>query len=367
MDPIDITDHLALGTSWLAALVLSGGLAVFAVLALRRSAREAGLAAEARAATRGAVDLRDGARLVVGVAEPLDGETAISVKLFEQGKDIKIKNGWVHTWTETSREVEANPFEVVTEGGTRVRVEPDTEVMLHDDVEITARTAYEQRERTAVLTRGERVAITGRLRKEPGGAGAGYRETGSRWRLVRDGARPMLASTEPLDAQPARWAAFYRSVGIELLLAFAVLQVVLYFSFYDYALNGTRVIGEVVGHHTYRTTGRGAHTVYEIDIDAPRGDGQPGRSVHFTSEIGPVDYNRIGDGDRIVCIVTPSARGQLGSAARAYDPPLFVAGVLAFAYALVFVARQKKKRAWYEMRPVVTSGNGKLGGEGSPG
>jgi hypothetical protein len=136
-----------------------------------------------------------------------DGRSPVEVVVEQEGSEIEVKDGHSVDWTEVRRTARFEPFEVETEGGVRVRVEPDPDTKLVDEMDEVELVATGRRIRRAVLSEGEHVHVVGALRPSatqrtaPSAYRGGIAKEGAR-PLVMRGAplAPLLLSTRPLGA-----------------------------------------------------------------------------------------------------------------------------------------------------------------------
>lgn len=351
--PLDhLTDVMGTSASLAAMLVLSLACAVAAAIALVLASRSGREARDAQRAIDGAGRLEEGGTLVFGFAETSDGEPAVTVRLFERGREWQHKGVWHHEWKETSREVRARPFHVVNDGKERVLVEPSDDVFLVDEMEVSARRGPLLRERTAALTQGEQVAVTGRLRRRHAAGGA-YRGSGGGWVLEPPQRGPMILATQPLASRHRSWARFYTWVALAPLTLLLVSNLIAYSEFYTFVLHGRPVVGNILERDIYVTYERhGPREHYRILVGLE--DGQTWMPV---SDDG---YLRATPGSYVVAIETPDHRLSLGS-----EPgiPLvvlmFPLGAAVLAGLFVWFLR-RRRLLWWEQRPVVTTGPGSL-------
>jgi hypothetical protein len=154
--------------------------------------------------------------IVSGVVEFALGQNqAIRVEVDETGiytPPSKSKPYW--TWTEHARRVLARPFYVRTRDGARIRIEPDSEVLLADKLDNVQKHSNIERTRSAELVAGEPVwvhgaCITG-VDPEIRDRAQGYR-SGPMATLVlrKSGRRKLIVATEPLPTEFLRYAGGY--------------------------------------------------------------------------------------------------------------------------------------------------------------
>lgn len=176
-----------------------------------------------RARAMRAADARAGQPLVPGYVA-VTGEVALidgagsgpGVRVAQSERRIRRKGGDEVTWTETSRRVDAHPFDLITAGGERVRVEPGEGMLLVAPLEVE-RDARGGRERVARLAGGEAVTALGELSEARGGGG--YRGGGRRWQLVPRRGERMIVSTEPLASRHASRARLHLGWSVAMIVA----------------------------------------------------------------------------------------------------------------------------------------------------
>ncbi len=353
MEPLDHLTNAMSEANSLAALgvatlvcVLATGFAFALAVASRRRARDA------REAVDGGAELREHATIVVGIAE-VEGEAAVRVLLRETGKAWKHKGRWHHRWTEVEREVEARPFWVVTSKHERVLVEPGKNVFLVDRMDVTARRGDASRERTAALTNGERVAVTGRLVQRSGGGGGAYREGPAQWVMEPPARGPMVIATEPMADRHANWSTFYLRAALVPIALLVATHVLAYPIFSAFLVDGQSTIGRVRDHETYVTRGRhGTTRHYQIEIER---DADP---VWMT--VSSDGYERAIDGAEVWLVRRPNGDVILGRE-PGLDPALVLVAVICLLFALGIVSGlASRRKLWWEQRRVVTNGSGPL-------
>lgn len=193
---------MALGT-WLPLGTLLAFAALWTLAHRRRSRREQDALNNA--------PLRNGPAVIAGRVET-DGGDAITVAITQRMRIVKMKNGTSQTfWDEKRREVQARPFQVVTDGGQRVTVRPDARVHLRDTVEAPKKSTDDTRMRYVRLRAGERVWVSGTLSgvtTQP--SGGAYREAAQAPTMTR-GLAAMIVSTEAPGSYHADRAGTHRA------------------------------------------------------------------------------------------------------------------------------------------------------------
>jgi hypothetical protein len=138
-----------------------------------------------------------------------------------------------------------------------------------------------------------------------------------------------------------------------LIAFFVVTNLVVYYMFYAFLLDGRAVVGTVLDREVYTTQERhGTSTHYRILVGLE--DAQTWMSVTHEG------YSRALQGERVAAIETPDRRLSLGSGpgvellATVYPPTLGAPVGL-----LVWLIR-RRRLLWWEQKRVVTSGTGAL-------
>lgn len=145
--------------------------------------------------------LTKGNVVLAGNVSYLEGrELAMRVELTQHGHEYQQSGNWLHTWAEVSRKLSVNPFDLLLDDETRVRVEPDAEgsqlfdefeskvIVRADAIGETGR-MVPARLRVATLLPDERVWVAGKLEEH----GEGERA----WRLRGD--PHLVVSSVPLS------------------------------------------------------------------------------------------------------------------------------------------------------------------------
>jgi hypothetical protein len=327
--------------------VLASGFALALALEARRRLRDARIVADATHA------LRENGTILVGVVDE-DGDEAVEVRLTERGREWSTKGGRVeHSWREIDRAVSARAFHVVTERGERVLVNPPRSVFLIDRLELTRAHGDDRiRERAATLRAGERVAITGRLRRDSGASGGGaYRDGPTRWVLDATPRGAMTISTEPLIERHETWMRFYALASLAPWVLALALHSIAYPSFTDFELHGRPTVGTILAHEATHLGTRNPRYAILVSV---HGVGTRWETITARG------YGRVGDGDRVVVTITNDDRVQLGGE-PGIAPVLAVSGIAACVVAaMVFEALRRRRAAWWELGRVVTRGSGPL-------
>jgi hypothetical protein len=344
-----------------ATVVVLGALAMFGlvVFAFERFRIHRARARAARYAMEAKQTLAAGLTVVSGRVE-VEGSDAITFVVHEAGTERMRRGRTTHTWTESSREVNALPFTVVTDDGQRVEVEPDERVLLVDDIAVIARHGA-TRTRRASLSRGERVAVEGELTREEPGSDGPYRGAGSgRWVLRTPPHGPMVCSTEPLPQRHERWARFWGWSTLAFFAIFAITQAVFAYDYGRLTLWGVVEQATIVDHWHYTTHDRhGTHHHYGVTARVDEGP-DVGAEVEDTLTLD--GWDRVDVGTTLPFVVLPGHPeiAQAGTAASiSFMAPVVLLMLLGFGGA-VFAGIRARRLAWYEHRRITTHGSGPL-------
>lgn len=302
---------------------------------------------------------------------------AITVTLWELGKEREGKYGWSHTWTEQRREVRAAPFYLALGGaaaGTVVRVDPDDDVFLVDALD--ALEFGNPRMRRAELTNGEKAYVSGilfpgfhpRLDARNAAAadgsvqGSAYRGGPTSGLVLRPGRERMLVSTEPLDQRYVRQARvhgmFVAIFGVALVLASTLLFGT---TIVTQLFGKTQEVDLVTGRH-WTTSGKGGPS-HHYTLTG-RYANPNGRLVTLEDDVNAQTFdqwklNRLEHLPFVVAFDNPTF-SNVGDHVtihlwRGFFGIVLVAGLLGFYQTRLNAARQ-----WYDKKRVVTTGNGRL-------
>jgi hypothetical protein len=366
MDFVDYAPPDRLGLSWSLFFVYGvgvlGGVTALA-LAVARLLHHVRLMRHDREEEQQKPVLQQGHAVLTGVVEIEDpAASAVCIRIEEKGREWHDKNGWHHEWKETARQVDASPFTLLPDTGSRVRVVPDDQVFLIDALS-TVEQRPDTRVREARLTNGERVSISGRLvwERDPSrGGGAVYRDAGAAlaFRAPRGGR--LLISAQSLAARHARWARFYAATAAILALTLGGVHLALG-DFHRLNFRGQGVSVPIVNRDTYLTHNKGRSTTHYRVTGLYQTEAVPAQ--RFIEDVSYQGYTALaGPGAMAPFLVVPGAPEvhQIGSA-----PGIHVAaGVLLLAGAsvggILFWAIRRSRVPWYEQDRVVERGRGKL-------
>ncbi len=205
------------------ASLASLGLCVW-VLTWPAALRRAGKKRAAGAST--SVPTEPGPVILTGTVEVASGaDVAVRLDITQEGTEAEQSGNWTQTWREKDRKITVAPFELVTESGQRVRVEPTRNVTFVDEFTKKVLINRTTRVRTAELEPGERVWIFGELVVEQDTSKPeGYRGSGTVLVLKDSAKHRMWISSEPLDAPHEREAHWWFVFGLGMLAYALILQ-----------------------------------------------------------------------------------------------------------------------------------------------
>ncbi|MBX7194137.1 MAG: hypothetical protein K1X94_18935 [Sandaracinaceae bacterium] len=362
--------YLAHGTSTTLLLVLTLlglGLILAALAKMWIHRQAAGLA---RVAAEGANRLQPGHVVLRGVVATAHGGPAMRVRVEQTGRQRRRKGSTYHTWTESSRDVSVERFELVLEDGTRVAVEPGDDVHLVDALQEERRSGPTTRTMLAELSNGEQAFVEGTLSRKAGGSsaqtrGEGYRDGGYTWTLTRPERGPMLICTESLEGRHERRERFWRNGAIVAIGMFAIAQALAGMLLWPILLHGVSCEAEVSLLDQYVTRGRhGArhhHYVVEADVTRCRG-AEELVGAHVSDEIGGWIWESLDEGDLVPFVVMRGDPSVHEFGRESGIRPTTLVMPLSFAlFALVAGwGLHRRSLAWYEQKTIVHTGNGPL-------
>lgn len=338
-------------------------LAAHLAFAIHRLLSHRRAAAAAQAAEARQPPLAPGRASLCGVVETDDERPAITLTLWEEGKEWAHKGQWRHRWKERSRSLEVRPFTLRLPDGQRVRVIPDQRVIYMDSMRIRLFTG-EERSRSADLEAGERVRADGVLLwSRPTQAKGVYRGGEEASFVMRAGrATPLLVAVGGLRAAHARWARWYGRAALALGLCFAALHGAAYGRYHLLRAAGEVVEASVVRERTTTSFTR-RRTITRYYIDA-RAEGPGGQSRSISDEVSLETYlaSRGGRLRVVPALVVPWAPsihciGTKAPLPTFWGPAGQVLGIVAMT---LFWWLRAAATPWYEQRRVVERGSGSL-------
>jgi hypothetical protein len=197
----------------------------------------------------------------------------VEVAIEQVGTEVELRRGFRTDWTEVSREVRMDPFEVETASGLRVRVEPDDNTRLIDDLDEVEIVGVARRVCRATLSEGDEVWVVGAMRPRSGGTAAASAYRGG-VAGMRDGPRPLamrglpgqplLLSIRPLGSDRATRIVFHGVAALALLVFTLAFHVGTLADFHRSAWSGVVVEGRVLDARTrsdWVRTKYGGHAV----------------------------------------------------------------------------------------------------------
>jgi hypothetical protein len=329
-------------------------------------------ARKARAATASVAKTEpraEGPSVLFGTVETEDpARPAVTVTVSERGEERTYKNNVSHTWTETDRRVEVEPFYLVLPSGTRVRVEPDPDVFLVDTLDLVRR--GNPRTRRASLDHGEAAYVEGVLGTgyHPRTDAAGAREVEGLYRgalptgfVMTNGIERMLISTEPLALRHERRARAHRQMAMAFGLALIVMNTLLFG-----AANLVNLAGEVVptrlrAARTWETSNKGVSTTH-YGVRSSYLEPATGAEVEVDDEVSGEAWVLATSGERIPFRVVRRwpmfFNAGTGATVGIVRVILGVAGVGGLL--LLYRRRARKARSWFDEAIIVEEGTGPL-------
>jgi hypothetical protein len=334
------------------AFVLVG---VALVVALERWSRSRAEHQRALALEAGAPPLVPGPIVLRGTVETWDERPAVEVRIEQEGREYKTKNGFGHEWKETFREATVRPFSLVLPDGTKIEVRPPDDVRLADDLAIEQH-GLKHRTCVARLARGESVAVSGVLEPAPAGGRADDYRGGDTagYRLVPRS--KALLSAEHLAASSARWSDFYLQWTLIAAATLLVGQGLLWDSFYDVALRGERQTAVVSRLDTYRSfwSRRGeTHYVVEAMLDD---------LTVLEDDVARQTHGALRPGDPVPWLVVPGMprHQQIGRTPQVSWVWLLLFGLAHGGIAAWCASSWRSTARWWERRRLVENASGRL-------
>jgi len=326
-----------------------------------------------RAAVERAFDpkapLANGHAVIVGQVELEPGATgpAIQLAIQQEGKDIKVKHGWSHSWTERSREVRVRPFWVRRFTGELVRVEPDERVVLRDDLSRVERRSHAERVRFAELTPGETVHVSGSLfGANPSGTGAAYRAAATEPVLRPGRIGPMVVSTERPGATSSERAAFHRGWLVGVAVLALALPTVVFPTVALLGLTGQTVRARPAATRHWQVYHKPKHGygyyVQHYGLRSVRevGGGAQVLTDECSEAVWSCAQSRACPEVRYTVSALSDGVVQIGVDGQLTDGRAILLGVVAAALLLAYPFSVFGSRPWYLQRRIVDSGTGKI-------
>ncbi len=330
------------------------------VLGAYRIAANLRLAVQAPDVPGGVTRLQTGPAILRGRVRTLDGGTAMRVEIDQIGAERQNKNNWSHTWTETERRVQSNPFSLVLDDGKVVEIAADKDTFLVDALDAGRRLQAAVRRRTAELSLNEHVYCVGELRlgapdfsarastfREPSAAG---------YRMVAPRGGQLLIASEPL---PARYYARARWHTGQLVwsVIFSAAVALLFAPYVARALIGKHAEFFIGGKRYYVTGSRKSRTSH-FHLSGIRTDTNEG----IEEDASRGTYDRVKPHDRIPVIYLDGWPKLMQLGARATSNSYFAAlGLLiALLRMMTWRASRVRSRPWYAQRPLIEHGAGRL-------
>jgi len=340
---------------------LLGGLLVYLLLMRARHARRAATAE--REQGRANARLAPGAAVIAGRVIDNGHGPAVTVRIHQDGYQRSSKGSYYHHWKESARDVTVRPFYVARASGELVRVVPDERVFLVDRLDgIVDEDGVERRRRTrtATLTTGEPVYVTGILAWgiDPQQSG-GYRGAGRALIMTPPARGRMLISTEPLIGRHLHAARVHGKLALVTVVALLLAHGGYFLRYHALALFGRPVDAVVTDRRTWQVwhkpkTGSG-YWVHHYAVSAR----DPATDAWFDEECSASYHDVARAGDTVPFLVAgPFA--QLGLVPRQNAVKLGIFVTLVLIYALVIVGVLQGARPWWDRRRIVDAGSGRL-------
>lgn len=315
--------------------------------------------------------LRDGAVMLFGAVESLrDHEgPVVEIRIEQLGTEKTHKGVTSHVWKETGREVRVSPFVVVCHDGTRVRVEPDEQVVLEGGLVVVAGDRHDARGRYAALRAGDEVHINGELQ---GASMSSAREDVYRGSSAGPVLRPprsgrMVISTEGPGEVARSFARLHARSAAAIALVFAVVAGLLIPSYELLAFDGEVVMAQVDGSRTWQKWVKPKNqpsrlvTYYGVHARLQTRDGS---FMAVEADCNAAIYQCV---QRGICTHVPFlVSTHMPSAYQLGTRPLLtesrVCGVIAVALLLSFAYIRSilELRPWYVKKKLDESGDGTL-------
>jgi hypothetical protein len=338
-----------------------GALLVFSLIRYGLHRRRQKLAH--RAMLRQGDPLHVGPSVLAGtVADDGEGD-AIVIAIHQVGQEYQANKGgsWSHRWVEAQRSVEAKPFYVVRADGERVRVEPDSRVLVVDRLDPTERRGYGRRVRRAKLSPGEHVFILGDMTRAPDPKLGGYRESPEGWVLRPPRGDRMLVSTEPLEDRHRVRKRLWLSLSLVTAVIAVGWHASLFAPVHRLRWKGRPATAVAIEKHSTRQLMQGSHGStnwdYQYWVTAAGEHDQ-----RWLTQVEPSSYQAIEPGTPLAFRVVdgPEPLVQIGSRACAHFGDSLVGIVLAPVWLIMHLMFVFVNRPWWSRRRIVDDGAGHL-------
>lgn len=335
--------------TWLFGVGLLLLCAVAALLAWRSWSHALQLRREAWSA-RGR---RSGTVLVSGIAEPVDEERDASAReaaafapfvelsIVQRGTERSSRHGRYVLWRESFRSLSERPFVLLTDEGTRIRVEPTGQIELIDKLEEPTRTGDERR-RVARIIPGERIWVRGQLVVDS--AQGPYRGVASQPTLRPPPDRALLICSQPIESEDRAGAKLHGAFAIGFGLTLLFCQHVL-FSDFRALRHGVEQRATLVSKRSWTTRGKNTVTMHFGYTVSP---------MRVEAEVSSEAYTRGMPGD-----VVPVVRGATDPSVLQIGPrsevgldsgPALFAGMLSLGVIIAWLAVAASKKPWWRRR-----------------
>ncbi|HRG94649.1 MAG TPA: hypothetical protein PLR99_00280 [Polyangiaceae bacterium] len=365
---LEAAGHFSGGPSFLLGvlLLLCGGGAVLAALFAHARALAARGRREADAITRPGALFAGPSKVVRGRVSLAEGATAaVRVLVKQRVKNHTSKNSKWHTWEETERVVEAQPFYLTrlddpeggatadggADSGETILVEPSHDVFVVDTLETRAvPSTVTRRERVCEVSEGEVFSAYGTLvRGAHPRARSAYRDGAQGWILKPPRAGKMVLASGTIDARYSGRVSFVRGWGTVLTLAWAVFNLFVTVPFLAATAFGEHEIAEVTSQRTWTTRNKNSTTHhYAVRVLTESG-------YRFEREISSRAYyhlekQRLATGVRVPVVhaLGWERASYLGDAPTMSGLALVLGLVAAGISALLFYSGYRGAYAWYD-------------------
>lgn len=281
------------------------------------------------------------------LGDPAKGPV-VRCEIRQQGREWQHKGGWSHQWKELNRTYFATPFELRTETGDVVRVEPDAQPLLVSGLPDTVRHEHTLRTRIARVQPGDQVTVIGAQipTSDPRSASFGYRGSAESSVLRAPSGGRVLVSTEPLEERFNARVTLHKKWAVAFALLLLGTNALFYMGYWARTFAGRELQTTITSMRTYVTRSKNSTTThYELTGTAIE-EGQP---LVITETVNRAAYYQIRQGDQVPFFVVGGG-SWFTVAGRA--PTVHVAGVifsalLGLGVAIGYLAHGLSSRPWY--------------------
>lgn len=354
-------------TASLLVVVLLGIVAIAALFALAMvHARRASRWAD-QEATRAGAELRPGRVLVQGIVEAAGDAPVLGLTVLQRGRQFETDHDVRHLWTERARRVEARPFHLVLDDGTRVRVDADRRTIVVAPFAGSRAGGPAERARLAAIAPGARVWIDGVVRRGSPSDGDAF---------VLAAARPLgrlLVATAAPESFHRERAAWHRRWAKRFAFLFVALQLLAFGRYWALRFAGRVVEAPVASVHASQAAAPGGlvwHWIVKATWAAPQGaiPLEDDTSEAFFAQASPRE--RAGDGAIGREKPAPTVRflllrgfpevQSIGTRPTIDRSTAWRAAIVIAAFALAYAVRSWRTRARQASPRAVEGGRGGL-------